>query len=374
MNCIFISPNYPAGHWQYCAALRAAGYNVIGIGDAGYESFPYELRGNLNDYIRVSDLHNYDEIYRACASLIGRWGRAERIECLNPYWNSTVEALRCEFKGCECDVQANYSERTAARFAAPHLPKYAVGLSARKAVAFGEENGYPLLVAAAKDKRLGVHSVENEAALKKLVSVGGKDAYIIAAQYGGEPVSVDGLICDGALVVLTAHLQVEKGIFYSLPVTHELSEMAEQCAAAAVGSGFFHIDAVRLARAVKGLGKKGDIVFNRITDTPAHEYVIDCINGQYGCDIREKWASLCCGEDDGQMQAQCCTAIAVRSFERSYKNAHEKILRRLNIKLLHHARTAEPDREEFGDYVYIFRGEDQAELRRNIKFITEDFN
>ena len=60
MNYLFISPNYPAGHWRYIAALRDAGHDVYGIGDAGSETFPAELRGNLSGYYRVGDLHNYD--------------------------------------------------------------------------------------------------------------------------------------------------------------------------------------------------------------------------------------------------------------------------------------------------------------------------
>ena len=65
-------------------------------------------------------------------------------------------------------------------------------------------------------------------------------------------------------------------------------------------------------------------------------------------------------------------ALAVRSFERSYKNLHEKVLHKLALKLTAHGRTEEPDRWDYSDYIYLFTGENAAELKRSIKFITED--
>ncbi|MBE6765753.1 MAG: hypothetical protein E7546_07790 [Ruminococcaceae bacterium] len=372
MNCIFISPNYPAGHWHYCAALRDAGCNVLGIGDAGYESFPYELRGNLSDYIRIGDIHNYDEVYRACASLIGKWGRVDRIETLNPYWSTLVDALRAEFCGRAGRPDDYYALKMSLRDEECGLPESIKNVSAKKAVEFAQQAGFPVLCVPLCDKTLGVHTVESEAELKKLFSKNGKDAFAVFAQHKGEPVSLDGYIRDGRVVVCTAQLIVGKGIMYSLDVTEGLTARAAECVSTLLpGDGFFHIDAVRLTGAVKGVGKKGDIVFNNISEAPGHEYIMDCMNAIYGCDVRSLWAAGKLGEDE--LEPKLCAAVVSRSFERSYKNSHEKVLRRLNIKLVKHGLTAEPDKGEFGEYVYIFTGENQAELRRYIKFITEDF-
>ena len=72
------------------------------------------------------------------------------------------------------------------------------------------------------------------------------------------------------------------------------------------------------------------------------------------------------------LERVCVGAAAVRSFERSYKNLHEKILRRLTTRLAFHGRVEEPDRWDYSDYIYIFGGENAAELKRSVKFITED--
>ena len=143
--------------------------------------------------------------------------------------------------------------------------------------------------------------------------------------------------------------------------------------------GFFHIDAVKLAAAVKGIGKKGEIVFNHIENTPPHEAVIDCMNAEFDCDLRALWAlGELPSDENGEtaplpLSPVLSAGAASRSFERSYKNSHEKILRKLNIKLLSHGLTPDSDKARFADYFYVFSGADAAELKRSIKFITEDF-
>ena len=38
MNYIFISPHFPHTYWQFCDRLHRNGINVLGIGDAPYDS------------------------------------------------------------------------------------------------------------------------------------------------------------------------------------------------------------------------------------------------------------------------------------------------------------------------------------------------
>ena len=38
MNFVFISPNFPQTYWNFCERLRSRGVNVLGIGDADYDS------------------------------------------------------------------------------------------------------------------------------------------------------------------------------------------------------------------------------------------------------------------------------------------------------------------------------------------------
>ncbi len=385
MTYIFISPNYPAGHWKYIAALRAAGHTVLGIGDAGDETFPAQLRGNLHEYYRVGDLHNYDEVYRAVGFFIGRWGRIDNIESLNPYWSDLVFSLCMEFIMTDNSVEEQYAASVEERRQCHLLPPSVEFTTLKAAEEFCEQQGYPVLAVPAKNKRLGSRLIAAPAGLRNLLRGEKAGAWVFFAQRPGTPVSVDGLLAvddeSGSGAALCAlHAVTLEGGLYSLPEDEAVSEKAFHLAEHASVSGFFHISAVRLEKALPGVGKRGEIVFNYIEDAPPHEYIIECMSLEFGRDIRALWAGANAAnapedkeEQTAMLHPVACAAAAFRSFERSYKNHHEKILRRLGAKLSDHGRTAEADSPRYLDYYYIFSGENAAELKRSVKYITEDF-
>ena len=56
MNYIFISPHFPHTYWQFCDRLHRNGINVLGIGDAPYESLEEPLKAARTEYYRVNSL------------------------------------------------------------------------------------------------------------------------------------------------------------------------------------------------------------------------------------------------------------------------------------------------------------------------------
>ena len=96
-NFIFISPNFPANYWMFCRELKNNGLRVLGIGDCPYDDLLPELRSSLAEYYRVSTLENYDEVYRAVAYFISRYGRIDWIESNNEYWLTHDAMLRTDF-------------------------------------------------------------------------------------------------------------------------------------------------------------------------------------------------------------------------------------------------------------------------------------
>jgi len=384
MTYIFISPNYPAGHWKYVAALREAGHTVLGIGDAGAETFPAELRGNLDEYYRVGDLHNYDEVYRAIGYYIHRWGRIDNIESLNPYWSDLVFSLCMEFMLGEDTTGEQYQVSIEEKRACHLLPESVTFTTVDDAVAFAEKVCYPILAVPARNKRLGNRLIVAEAGLRNLLRGEKKGEWIFFAQYQGIPVSIDGIYAisdedECGIKLCAVHVYSADGSMYSLPYDEVLCHKAYHLAEHASVSGFFHISGVKLEKGIAGVAKKGEIVFNYIEDAPPHEYIIDCMNVEFGQDIRALWAGLRVPEilsvEDALLglAPTGCAGVAFRSFEQSYKNSHEKILRKLTVKLQAHGKTAEIDRQRCLDYFYIFSADDTAELKRTIKYITEDF-
>ena len=96
-NFIYLSPNFPANHWNFCRQLKDNGINVLGIGDANYDDLSNDLKGSLNEYYKVSSLENYEEVYRAVAFFSYKYGRVNWLESNNEYWLERDSKLRDDF-------------------------------------------------------------------------------------------------------------------------------------------------------------------------------------------------------------------------------------------------------------------------------------
>ena len=83
MNFIFVSPNFPQTYWNFCERLHRGGANVLGIGDAAYESLDNRLTDSLTEYYKVNSLESYDEVFRAVAYLSFKYGRIDWLESNN---------------------------------------------------------------------------------------------------------------------------------------------------------------------------------------------------------------------------------------------------------------------------------------------------
>ena len=84
-NFVFVSPNFPDSYWQFCSELKKNGMRVLGIGDCPYFELRQELRESLDDYYKVSNLENYDEVFRAVAFLTYKFGKIDWLESNNEY-------------------------------------------------------------------------------------------------------------------------------------------------------------------------------------------------------------------------------------------------------------------------------------------------
>lgn len=390
MNFLFISPNYPSGHWKYVAALRKAGAKVLCIGDAGDETFAPILRGSLTEYYRVGDLHDYESVYRACAYFIHKYGRLDRIESLNPYWRDLEARLREEYhvEGLRADdlrVLLNIREamECAAKAGVPVVFSEPLR-SIAGAKKFANEHGYPIAVRPVENKRLPTLYITGEAQLSAVLKGHCTEGYLLCSAPAGEYISCDGLADNDNNVILCAanvfvepieKVESENGLlaFYSIADDERLRDLTEKLLKAfSMGAGFFHFSFVRLAAAVEGLGKKGDCVLLEVQFNPPAEYMTDVMCSLADMDVYDAWASLCTGAALPKAGEASCAVVgsASRKFDRSYKNSHEKILRRMGIKLCAHGRT---EGAVTGDYVYVFKADSLAEFKRSVRFIQEDF-
>lgn len=97
MNFVFISPHFPENYWNFCDRLCANGVNVLGIGDAPYETLPALLKSALTEYYRVDNMENYDEMLRAMGFFTFKYGKIDWVESNNEYWLEQDARLRTDF-------------------------------------------------------------------------------------------------------------------------------------------------------------------------------------------------------------------------------------------------------------------------------------
>ena len=97
MNFVFISPNFPVTYWNFCDRLKRGGVNVLGIGDASYDSLDGNLKASLTEYYKVNSLESYDEVFRAVAFFSFKYGKIDWLESNNEYWLEQDARLRTDF-------------------------------------------------------------------------------------------------------------------------------------------------------------------------------------------------------------------------------------------------------------------------------------
>ena len=152
-NFVFISPNFPTNYWQFCRELKKNGMNVLGIGDQPYNELSEDLKESLNEYYKVSNLENYDEVYRGVAFLIFKHGQIDWLESNNEYWLERDAKLRTAFHITsgfqEEDLpRIKYKSKMKAYYQRVGIPtaRYHLVDDLEGCQAFIEKVGYPVVV------------------------------------------------------------------------------------------------------------------------------------------------------------------------------------------------------------------------------------
>lgn len=97
LNYVYISPAYPVTCTLFCDRLNKMGVTVLGIGDTPYDYLSDQLKNALQEYYYVDSLEEYDQVYRAVAYFIHKYGRIDWLESMNEYWLRLDAKLRTDF-------------------------------------------------------------------------------------------------------------------------------------------------------------------------------------------------------------------------------------------------------------------------------------
>ena len=311
-NFVFISPNFPETYWRFCRELKNNGFNVLGIGDCEYFNLSENLRSSLTEYYKVSSLENYDEVYRAVAFFIFRYGKIDWLESNNEYWLERDAMLRTDFNICsgfkiEDMPKVKYKSKMKKYYekAGVKVAKYCIAKDEKTCKKFIKEVGYPVIVK--PDNGVGAndtHKLSSDKELSEFFKNKLPVSYIMEEYIQAEVNSYDAIvnskgepIFETGNVTPTSLMDVvntgDSSIFYILNKPFDDVKDAGRRVLKAFGvkSRFVHFEFFRLT-CDQRIGKKGEVVALEVNMRPSGGISPDMMNYANSTDVYKIWADM----------------------------------------------------------------------------------
>jgi len=382
MNFVFLSPHFPPNYKFFCRSLKAAGFNVLGIGDAEFGELDPQLAESLAWYYKVDNMHNYEELREACRFFAEKFGPIDRIDSLNEYWLETEAALRTEFNvfGVHNDTihdirKKSHMKRIFAKIGIPHA-KGRIVHTLEDIENFANESGYPIVVK--PDDGMGAsftYKLYDKAQIDEFFA-GKPDREFIAEEFiEGDIVTFDGLTDrDGRIIFCTSHAY-DQGVmeavladshiyYYSVrQIPADIEKAGRQLAQGFnVRERFFHFEFFRR--------KDGTLYALEVNIRPPGGFTMDMFN--FACDINmySVWARLAAGEKfqlDYKRKYFCC--YVGRKYRLSYKYSHEEVMAKLGPMVVLHQELPEVLARAMGNCGYILRAEKLDDVMEAVRLI-----
>ena len=383
-NFIFISPNFPTNYWRFCRELKQNGLRVLGIGDQPYDQLSPELWGSLDEYYKVSSLENYDEVYRAVAFFIHRYGRIDWLESNNEYWLERDAMLRTDFhitSGWQVEDLARIKYKSGMkeyyRRAGVPTARYHIVDDFDGCMAFIREVGFPVIVK--PDNGVGAsntYKLEDENELRAFLGekepgvrfimeefvtaeVNSYDA-IINSQ--GEPIFETGNVTPNSIMDIVNN--ADNSLYY---IVKDLAEDVRAAGRATVKSfgvksRFVHFEFFRLT-CDQYMGKKGDVVALEVNMRPCGGFSPDMMNFANSTDVYKIWADMIAFDRSTKPQGQhYFCAFAGRRDGKPFLLSHEELTARYAAQLRMVERIPDALSGAMGNQMYVAIFPTQAEM------------
>ncbi|MBQ4600039.1 MAG: ATP-grasp domain-containing protein [Oscillospiraceae bacterium] len=312
-NFVFISPNFPANYWRFCAELKNNGMRVLGIGDAPYDELTQDLKNALHEYYKVSSLENYDEVFRAVAFFTYKYGKIDWLESNNEYWLMRDAKLRTEFHITTGPMDADmakikFKSAMKAYYAKAGIPtaRYHLVEGYDDALEFAHTVGYPVVVK--PDNGVGANNtyrLSSDEDLRWFIDKKDDNIYIMEEFVNGYVRTYDAIINSKGepifeagnvtpLSLMDVVNDSDNSIYY---IVKELPEAVidvgrRTVKSFEVKSRFVHLEYFVLNADQEGLGKKGDIIGLEVNMRPSGGYTPDMYNFAYETDVYKIWADM----------------------------------------------------------------------------------
>lgn len=391
MNYVFISPHFPHTYWQFCDRLHRNGINVLGIGDAPYESLEEPLKAALTEYYRVNSLEDYDQVYRATAFFAFKYGKIDWIESMNEYWLEQDARLRTDFNvttGIQSDRISFIKEKSLMKklYLEAGIPtaRQHVVTDREGGRAFLKEVGYPVIVK--PDVGVGAtHTwkLENDADLETFYDNLPVAPYVMEEFIQGEICSYDAILdskCEPLFESMTVWPPVMDIVnkdldlmYYTCPdVPEQLRELGRKTVKAfGVERRFVHLEFFRLTKARKGLGKIGDFAALEVNMRPAGGYTPDMMDFAHSTDVYQIYADMVvfdCRKLPESAEHFYCV-YASRKDGHTYTRTHEEIMARYGDRMMMQEEMPPMNWPQMGRYMYTARLKTFEEAQEFIRYV-----
>lgn len=396
MNFIFISPHFPENYWKFCESLRINGVNVLGIGDQPYEALSYECRHALSEYYYVSNMNDYEQMFKAVAFFSYKYGKIDWLESNNEFWMKQDARLRSDFH-----ITSGYQENEVEMVKSKALMKKGYHkarvpvaklievTSLKQVQEFIKTYGYPCI---AKPKE-GVGAQQTfrwdreDDVLAFFAQVKEVEQYVVEEYIDGSIVSYDGIVDSSGKVILEASHVFPIGI---MDVVHQQDHLAYYSerkipadlrkAGRAVLKAFhtkgrwFHLEFFRLRCDRTGVGKKGELAGLEVNMRVPGGYTADMIDYGNEIDAYQIWADMVAYGTAQQLpkEAPYHCVYASRKTYKKYAHSVKEILQKYEEDIRMHETLPVIWRDAMGDEMFVACFKSMKEVQDFISFVQEE--
>lgn len=385
-NFVFISPHFPDSFYRFVVALKNNGFRVLGIGDAPYDALSGELKGALTEYYMCPNMDNFDNEINAVRYFEQKYGHIDYLESNNEYWLEKDAKLREIFgitTGPVGDEIKFYQHKSLMKQgyikAGAKVAKYILVSDRESLENFIKEVGYPVFIK--PDQGVGA---EETFKIQKPEDVDyffshkqDRVTYICEQFVSGNIISFDGICNSKSEVVFCTSdffppsiadiVHEQKDVFYfAYPYApKDLEELGRKVIKAfGVKKRFFHLEFFRLTKAIKGLGKVGDIVPLETNMRPAGGYTPDLINFATSTNAYQVYADVMMFDENRQKDEfkHYYAACASRRDGFSYLHSDEELLEKYKNVICHHGRYADVFSGAMGNRFFMAKFNNEKEV------------
>lgn len=378
---IALSPHFPSNFSRFWTELKACGAKVLGISDTPWDELSSELKNSLDEYWRVEDMHNLDEMFQACLTLQERHGTISHIESHNEYWLETEAQLRSRLgvPGPNQDTIALLKRKSQMqevyRQASIPVPPGTLASSLQACQDLIAETGFP--VVAKPDIGVGAaqtFKISSQQELEDFWQHKPSVDYFLQGFVAGQLYSFDGLanargdilfmashrFSNGIMEVVNQDLDLSYCSLREIPT--ELIELGQKAVAAfQIRERFFHFEFFQQP--------DGQWLALEVNMRPPGGLTVDMFNFANDIDVQHAYAELITtGKVQLQAERPYHCAFASRKH-RHYQLSHEEILSQFAQEIVYHGPMAEIFYPVMGHSAYLFRHPDEARVMEIIQTI-----